>query len=66
MNSNDLSIEDLEWHHTSFARGYVRVNTTERYPYKGKFGEGVVIYFNNPKSTNYCFVAYYVKGKTNA
>lgn len=48
--------------HTSYARGYVKVNDTNNYvEYKGIFGKGLKHYQNNPKSTRYCLVTYYIE-----
>lgn len=51
------------YHHTATCRGYVSVkavveDTIE--PYKGRFGEGFVVYSHNDRSTMYCYKRYYV------
>ena len=48
-------------HHTSLCRGYVSVrNNAEPEAYKGRFGNGYTVKSNNPDSTRYCFITYYV------
>lgn len=50
------------YHHTALSRGYVsvkaKISDTIK-PYKGRFGEGFVIYLHNKMSTAYCLKVYY-------
>lgn len=58
-----MKINGVEYseHHTSLSRGYVSVKNNEQpKPYKGKFGKGYTIRTNNPNSTRYCFITYYI------
>lgn len=58
-----MKINGVEYseHHTSLSRGYVLVKNNEQpKPYKGKFGNGYTIRTNNPNSTRYCFITYYI------
>lgn len=49
------------YHHTSLARGYVSVKSEGiREAYNRKFGTGYTVKRNNPGSTRYCFVDYYI------
>lgn len=51
-------------HHTSMCRGYVG---KKAYPngileeYEGKFGKGYTLKEYSHKSTNYCWITYYIK-----
>lgn len=56
-------LEGLKISHTSRKMGYVsRKNTNGTVaPYKGRFGEGYVLYTPAFDSTRYCFVTYYIK-----
>jgi hypothetical protein len=53
---------NLKLHHTALTRGYVSRKNPEGIarPYKGKFGEGIMIFTPNFESTRYCYVSYYV------
>lgn len=48
-------------HHASLNQGYVRVKTFEVEPYEGRFGKGFKYGFNNPQSSWYKIVEYWVK-----
>lgn len=50
-------------HHTALTRGYVSVKEIEgiKEDYSGKFGTGYTIKRNNPNSTRYCFIEYWVE-----
>lgn len=54
--------KNYNYHHTSLTRGYVSVNETEgiKESYSGRFGTGYTIKRNNPNSTRYCYIDYYV------
>lgn len=42
--------------------GYVsRKIYGELYHYNGRYGKGVVLFTNSPKSTRYCYAIYYVR-----
>lgn len=50
--------------HSSMTNGYIRKNA--RYhpqPYKGRFGVGFTVKSNNPKSTRYAYITYYIEIK---
>ena len=49
--------------HTALTNGYLsrRKNTCEIYKYSGRFGDGVVVFTSNDKSSRYCHITYYVK-----
>lgn len=49
-------------HHTSWARRYVSRKNPEGIaePYKGKWGTGYKVYTPSWRSTNYCYVTYYL------
>lgn len=61
MTRQDIIKAGYHIHHTSYARGYIKVNTEKVEEYKGRFGKGYKIYCNNPKSTQYCLVDYFIK-----
>ena len=50
-------------HHVATTRCYVsRISDSRRVEtYKGRFGEGYIVYSPNWSSTNYSYIAYYVK-----
>jgi len=50
-------------HHVATTRGYVsRTSDSRRVEtYKGRFGEGYIVYAPNWRSNNYSYIAYYVK-----
>lgn len=50
-------------HHSAYKQGYVKVKTFEVEPYKGRYGEGFVYGFNNPNSSRYKNITYYVKAE---
>ena len=49
--------------HTALTNGYLsrRKNTCAIYKYSGRFGDGVVVFTPNGKSSRYCHITYYVK-----
>ena len=49
--------------HTALCNGYLSrsKNTCEIHKYSGKFGDGVVVYTPNQKSSRYCYKTYYIK-----
>lgn len=53
-------MDGYKFHHSAFARGYVRVGHEVKEPYSGKFGRGYKLYKNNPCSSRYCIVEYYI------
>ena len=57
----ELDYMALNKHHTSYFRGYIRVGEENVVPYKGRFGVGYKVYRNNPNSSRYCFLTYYIK-----
>lgn len=49
------------YHHTALTRGYVSVKSNGvKADYSGKFGTGYTVKRNNPDSTRYCYVDYYI------
>lgn len=48
-------------HHTSLARGYQTTKFDRAEKYEGRFGTGWKVFSNNPESSRYMFVTYYVK-----
>ena len=55
---------ECRYHHSATHRGYhtVKCDTIERY--KGRYGTGYIIRRNDPRTTNYHTVIYYIS--TNA
>lgn len=48
-------------HHAALHRGYVsRKIAGYASEYKGRFGEGIIVYRPNFNSTRYCIVEYYI------
>lgn len=49
--------------HSALTNGYLsrRKITCEIYKYSGRFGDGVVVFTPNDKSSRYCWITYYVK-----
>lgn len=49
--------------HTALTNGYLsrRKNACAIYKYSGRFGDGVVVFTANDKSSRYCHITYYVK-----
>lgn len=49
--------------HSALTNGYLsrRKNACEIYKYSGRFGDGVVVFTANDKSSRYCHITYYVK-----
>lgn len=54
-------MDSYKFHHSALARGYVRVGHEVKEPYNGKFGRGYKLYKNNPCSSRYCIVEYYIR-----
>lgn len=54
-------MKKYEYHHTALTRGYVSVKSEGiKEEYAGKFGTGYTVKRNNPDSTRYCYIDYYV------
>lgn len=50
--------------HSSMTTGYIRKNVTYHpKPYKGRFGVGFTVKSNNPASTRYAYLTYYIESK---
>ena len=50
-----------KYHHTALTRGYVSVKSEGvREDYTGRFGTGYTVKRNNPNSTRYCYIDYYI------
>ena len=55
-------MKELRFHHSALCKGYIRVGETIEVPYKGRFGVGKKkIYKNNPLSSLYCIVEYWIE-----
>lgn len=54
--------KEYRLHHTATCRGYVSVKETAgiKEAYSGRFGTGYTVKRNNPDSTRYCYIDYYV------
>lgn len=54
--------KEYRLHHTATCRGYVSVKETAgiKEAYAGRFGTGYTVKRNNPNSTRYCYIDYYV------
>lgn len=50
----------VSYHHTSLTSGYIPVGEAEIDLYSGRFGQGIVVKYNNPLSTIYCNTEYYL------
>lgn len=48
-------------HHSALNQGYVRIKTFEVELYNGRYGKGFKYSFNNPNSTRYKIVEYWIK-----
>lgn len=44
----------------STERGYVRIGMDYLERYEGKYGKGIKVHYNNPNSTRYNMVRYYI------
>lgn len=55
-------MKKAKYHHTSLTRGYVSVKDENgiKEPYKGRFGVGYTVKRNNPDSTRFCYIDYYI------
>ena len=50
------------YHHTALSRGYVSTKIDGiKEPYSGRFGNGYTVKRNNPKSSRYCYIDYYIE-----
>lgn len=50
------------YHHQSLSWGYQScLKDSDPVPYKGKFGEGYIVYKHNARSTRYCYKCYYIR-----
>lgn len=48
--------------HSSMTNGYIRKNEVYHpQPYKGRFGVGFTVKSNNPASTRYAYITYYIE-----
>lgn len=58
----ELLNRGYEFHHTSYAAGYVS-RKTDGYlvKYEGRFGKGYKWFHPNSESTQYCYVTYIIK-----
>jgi hypothetical protein len=55
-------MKKYEYHHTALTRGYVSVKANGiKSAYTGRFGTGYTVKRNNPDSTRYCYVDYYIE-----
>ena len=54
-------MKELRFHHSALCKGYIRVSETIEVPYKGRFGVGKKIFKNNPLSSRFCIVEYWVE-----
>lgn len=53
------------YHHSSMTNGYIRKDAVyDPQPYKGRFGVGFTVKSNNPASTRYAYITYYIEFKT--
>lgn len=51
----------LEYHHTSLCKGYVSTKSKGIVEgYCERFGIGVTVKEHNYRSTNYCYISYYI------
>lgn len=57
---NALQFISCKYHHTSLKRGYHTVKGVTIKPYNGRYGKGYTIESNNPNSTRYCCISYYI------
>ena len=55
-------MKDHYLHHVAMWRGYIsrKTKSSDPIPYKGRFGEGFVVYKPNPRSTRYSFIEYWI------
>ena len=59
----ELILSGCERKHTAYCRGYVRANSFKISAYNGMYGKGYRVFNHNSKSSNYCFVTYYIGKK---
>lgn len=50
----------IYYHHKALAAGYIRVGEAEIDLYNGRFGNGIIVKYNNPLSHRYCNIEYYL------
>lgn len=50
----------ISYHHSATAAGYIRVGVAEVDLYSGRFGNGLIVRYNNPLSNRYCRIEYYL------
>lgn len=49
-------------HHTATAKGHRTSDDPERVePYKGRFGEGYIVYLPTYSNSRFCTIAYYIR-----
>ena len=62
-SASELRANGYEIVRTALKRGYAstKVAHTEPVPYDGKYGVGYTTTSNNPDSTRYCFINYWIK-----
>lgn len=59
--SDGNEVVSLEYHHTSLCRGYVSTKSKGILEgYSGKFGIGVTVKEHNSRSSQYCYISYYI------
>ena len=58
---NELETKGYKFHHTSLCRGYQSVKGVTVEKYRGRFGEGYIMYEHNPNSTYYKYISYFTK-----
>lgn len=61
----EIDAGTLRHHHTSWTRGYVSRRNPQGHvaPYKGRFGEGYTVATPSWESTQYCYLAYWVRAR---
>ena len=55
-----LANSHLNWVQRSLACGYVSTKEVKIEEYDGRYGKGLKVYRNNPRSNRYCIVDYWV------
>lgn len=53
--------QGYKYHHSSYKQGYVKVKEINVNAYRGRFGTGYTVCRNNPNSSRYMIIDYYVK-----
>lgn len=55
-------MKDCKEHHSALTRGYTSRKASAPFvAYKGRFGEGLTRLTPHPRSTQYCYITYYIK-----